>query len=155
MNNSLLIALVDDSVRMVEVAFIDKETGKPDASQRSYTYKCNIPDIKQNDTVVVETYAGFSVACVIDVDTEIDMDSNHSFRWVVQKLDMGDHHRRTLREAKLIVEVNKLRANNMRDQLIANLGVGDRQTLLAHIDGVVDEPEIAPDDVNDLYDNKR
>ena len=57
---------------------------------KRYTYKTRLA-LEEGDPVIVKTPHGISVAKVVEVhsDPEIDPDSRVEFKWIIQKVDVG------------------------------------------------------------------
>lgn len=160
MNNSLLMPIVSDDVKMVAVVFLNDDTG--DDMKQIYTYKCDI-SVNKGDLVIVEARATYKVARVIDDNVPIDMDSKWTYRWIVQLIETSEHEDRLRVENAVISEVNKQRANHARAQIFEAYGIGDRGAILrkAHEDALEDKYEPSnisgvdePLDIDDVDDRK-
>lgn len=124
MNNSSLYApIYDQAVMMHELVF--HNTDGTEQSKR-YTYKSAIA-VEEGDTVVMQARGWFAVGTVKKCNVSIPFDEAHDFKWIIAKIDT--HAADTLQEweATLVEEINRKRAENMRQQLIDNLGVQPNQ----------------------------
>lgn len=124
MNNSSLYApIYDQAVMMHELVFHNNDGTE---QNKRYTYKSAIA-VEEGDTVVMQARGWFAVGTVKKCDVSIPFDETHDFKWIIAKIDT--HAADTLREweASLVEEINRKRAENMRQQLIDNLGVQPNQ----------------------------
>lgn len=69
---------------------------------KEYNFKCDIPDIKVGDMVIVDS-SGYQVVKVVSVDENSDYPAT---KWVVAKVDMS-HHLAKIEKDKKIAEVKK------------------------------------------------
>lgn len=113
-----LLTLLQDNFVTVKVQFQRREenTGTPrsgvwsDACNfgtKKYTYKAlRGLNLVAGDHVIVPAAGGMAVVKVADIDEnlDIDLDANHEYQWVVQKLDTTVYDR-LQKEAKEFYEV--------------------------------------------------
>ena len=94
-------------------------------SSSLYTYKCDIPGIKEGDTVVVDGNR-INVANVARVHHDIPLDKeNITFMWVVGHVDMDTHKRRLDAEKALVRQVQDMRAKAIRQRVWNEMGISD------------------------------
>lgn len=121
MNTHYLHSLIDESVRTVGVRFntaAGTGTSAPLWSQKVYTYKTREP-FSIDDLVVVEVPAGMSVAKVVRVDDDPQLDANTSlaYRWVVQKVDLRAYNALVDDDKRFEREIMKLQRKKHRESL--------------------------------------
>lgn len=150
-NPSLFLPIVDSNVTLVKVKFLQsdwqpEETGYQPGSGKEYTYKTDL-ELEVKDYVVVEARASWAVAQTTEVDVplELENDTRHTYRWVVQHIDIATHEIQHLeREKKLVREINKHRLDHVRAQMLDKLGLPtDARELLRKVDeedAVYEEP---------------
>lgn len=158
MNYSTLSALLDEKVKVVACVFQrNNNESEEDESYlngynqtkrrkanldkfKRYHYKTLLTDLKVGDLVAVECSSGISeqfgvaVVEVVEVDCELDFDSDKTHKWVVNKIDMDRLQEIKFQEDKLISEVRTLerkarKKNILKAMEIDGLEVG-KLTLL-------------------------
>ena len=83
---------------------------------KEYNFKCDVPDIKVGDMVVVESSNGLSVAKVTKIDPE---NTYSATKWVVSKVYMEEYTARVEKEKKLAEVKKRLNAKKKELQDIA------------------------------------
>lgn len=148
-NASLYMALIDDTVKLVDVQFHNQERGE--FGGKTYTYKTDI-DLHKHDIVVVEAREWFAVARVVDDNVMLPMDDDTTkFRWVVQHLNIEDHKSRIAFEQDVVRNVNDLRRKQVRAAVFAELGLTQEgvdkiKALARHDTVIVEETNLFRDD---------
>jgi hypothetical protein len=130
-NTSLYAPIYDQSVMMHKVVFHDNTDGS--CHTREYTYKAAI-HLEPADRVIVEARGWYQIATVSEVNVSIPVeDDNTCYKWIVAKVDLNAAADTRQWEQQLIDEINAKRVENMRQQMIAHLGVHPNEltTLMA------------------------
>lgn len=128
----------------------------PVAEAKQYTFKVSLDDnVKEGDSVVVETEYGLRVAYVTDVHASprIDTDADFEYRWVVQVVDMSRYNRRkeeedTFQDTLQAVERERVREETVKT-MSAHLAEGSKakamfDAALARVSGAVQIENAAP-----------
>lgn len=114
---------------LVDVAF------SADKSSQVYTYKTFYNDLKKGDEVFVKSSAGYIRSVfVVDVrpGSEIDIDSNIEYQWVLGKVAFPEYDQVMAEEAKLKERIDNIRRDKLRENLLSELGLslGDLPLLM-------------------------
>ena len=133
-NTSLYAPIYDQSVMMHEVVYHDTDGTQ---QGKRYCYKSAIK-VEVGDTVLCEARGWYQLCTVVAVDVSIPIETDTKYKWIVANVSLHSHD--TLREWEqgLIDEVARKRVDNIRQQLIANLGVNpnDLTMLMSHDDNI-------------------
>jgi hypothetical protein len=124
MNKTLQIFLVNDEVRGVTVTYAP-EGGR-------YTFKTFDDTLKVDDYVIVESTNsnnstnstnphGFVICQVVETDVEIDLDSPHTYKWVVGRVDTEAHNELLRQEQIVIARIAKAEKRRKRKKLAETL----------------------------------
>ncbi len=126
MNN--ICSLFQDNFKTISVQFQE--------GYKLYTYKClKDVEIEDGDTVVVFARNEYKCATVkaVHENSEIDYDSNITYKWIVQKVDTNLHDEILESEAKFAKAFKQIRKKALKkkavDQFKEFLGE-DEKTLL-------------------------
>lgn len=122
-NSSLYYPLIDDTVRMVSIVFPESFHAPMDGMKK-YSYKCDF-NVSKGDFVVAETRGFLSVGCVVEVDVPLPIESDASYRWIVDVVSIDAHKERLEFEKEIMKSVTKLRAKNMRQSMMHAMGLTD------------------------------
>lgn len=109
------------------------------ADQKTYSYKCNIPDIKVGDKVIVESPQGyFRSVIVAEISDSLDMEPDIAYEWVVSKLDTSEYDQLLVDEAKAIKEIRRMKQASIRRQMIQSAGINQDELdrILLIVNGV-------------------
>lgn len=154
-NPSLYLPIMDKNVTLVKVKFCQAEWEPSDYEYqraKTYTYKTDL-ELEIGDYVAVEARASYAVAIVMEtlVPLELETSSNHQYRWVVSHLDLKAHMRERIEyEKKLVMRVNKMRVDHVRQQMLDRLGLpSDAQSLLEEIKDDDEETAVVDLDYTD------
>ena len=131
-NTSLYAPIYDQSVMMHEVVYHDTDGTQ---QGKRYAYKCAIA-VEVGDTVLCEARGWYQLCTVVKCDVSIPIETDTTYKWIVAKVDMHSHDTLIEWEQGLIAEVARKRVDNIRQQLIANLGVNPNELtmLMSHED---------------------
>lgn len=117
MHNSNILFLINDDARAISVQY--EEHGSKSI------FKTLDQNIKVDDLVVVQsgTRWDMTVAKVVEVDLEINFDSNQTINWIVQKVDTDMFSQIEAREAEAIATVQSAerarKKKELRDAMFA------------------------------------
>jgi len=109
------------------------------ADQKTYSYKCNIPDIKVGDKVIIESSQGcFRSVIVAEISDSLDMEPGIAYKWVVSKLDTSEYDQLLVGEAKAIKEIRRMKQASIRRQMIQSAGINQDELdrILLIVNGV-------------------
>jgi hypothetical protein len=108
---------------IVKCIFENTERSKL-ADVKVYSYKCNIPDVKVGDKVIVESPQGyFRSVVVVEVSDSLEMEQGISYKWVVSKLYLDDYEQLMSKEALAIKHIRRTKQNAIRKQMIESAGI--------------------------------
>jgi hypothetical protein len=81
MQNSTIVLLINDDARAIRAEYED--------GGKKSLFKTLDPTIKVDDLIVVETNTrhGMTVVKVTEVDVDINFDTDHDVKWVIQPVD--------------------------------------------------------------------
>lgn len=121
MNYTTAVMLVNPNIRAIHVIYEAEVEGKP--KQQRYTYKSLDPELKEGDLVVVptDTRHGYTVVKVVDVDVEVDFDSNIQLKWIVGKVDLHQFELVLAEEGKAISAIKASEKRKKREEIKKNL----------------------------------
>ena len=107
---------------VVQVCFVDQYKNR----SKEYSFRTNL-ELKEGDIVVVDTSTnGATVAEVCNTEG----DGKKATRWVIQKVDLAEHRKRIVKEAKLLAlrERLEVRRIQLEDTTVyANLAMQDKK----------------------------
>lgn len=108
---------------IVKCIFENTERSKL-AESKAYSYKCNIPDVKVGDRVIVESSQGyFRSVVVVEISDSLDMEPGVQYKWVVSKLDIDNYEQLLAKEALAIKHIRRTKQNAIRKQMIESAGI--------------------------------
>lgn len=115
MNQSTAIFLVDDHVRAIKASYDDTDNGKV-----IKTFKTLDTNIKVDDFVVVPTHTRhkMTVCKVVEVDVDVDFDSNEEVKWVVASVDKTQHDQIVKQEEVAIKKIRSAEVNKKKMDLL-------------------------------------
>lgn len=117
----ILNAMYNGSI--VKCIFENTERSKI-ADVKTYSYKCNIPDVKVGDRVVVESPQGyFRSVVVVEISDSLDMEPGIAYKWVASKLDIDNYTQLLSKEALAIKHIRRTKQNAIRKQMIESAGI--------------------------------
>lgn len=125
MNYSTAVFLINNKVRAL------KATYQSDQNAARTTFKTLDPSIKVGDFIIVPTNTrhNMTVNKVMEVDVDVDFDSNDQMAWVIGKVDRSGFEKCLEQEAQAITAIKGAELKKKRDDL--------RETLLAkHMDEI-------------------
>ena len=111
MNYSTAIFLINEHARAVAVCY------EPDGKRT--IFKTLDPEVEVDDLVVVETDTrhGYTVCKVVEVDIDLDMDSQQDVRWIVSRLDTSHHDELRGQETEAIKAIKSAELRKKREDL--------------------------------------
>lgn len=119
-NQSLYAPIYDKSVMMHECQYHNDDG---EITSRPYVFKCAI-HVQEGDTVVAQTRGWYQLVTVTRCNVSIPVeDEERVYRWIVAKVDTHSHDTILEWEQQLVDEIAEKRIENMRQQMIAALGV--------------------------------
>lgn len=129
MKQSLIVFLINDHVRAVKGIYEEGGTAA--------TFKTLDPDIRVGDFCVVQstTRLNMTVFKVVEVDVDVDLESNVDVPWVVQRIDMDAFNGTLAQEQKAISAVQAAEKARKREEL--------RKSLFANHEATINALEIA------------
>jgi hypothetical protein len=115
MDNSNIVFLINDDIRAVKAIY--DEGGSAD------TFKTMDPSVKVGDILVVESSTRHKVTTVkvVEVEVDINFDSNVAVKWVVAKVNMDAFADILVMENDAIAAVNSAERKRKKDALRASL----------------------------------
>ena len=121
MNYSTAVMLVNKSIRAVRTIY-QPEIASDRTKQTRYTFKTIDENIKVGDLVLVptDTRFGFTVNEVVEVDIDVDFDSNVQVKWVVSKVDLKAYEEIHAMENRLIDVIKKGELRKRRETIMQN-----------------------------------
>jgi len=122
MNYTTAIFLVNRDVRAVLVTYEADEVGKPPTAPREL-FKTFDQSIAVDDLVVVPTATRhlMTVVKVVEVDVEVDFDSNKEAKLIICKTDRSDYDRLLKLEAAAIQAIKSAEVRKRREELAEKL----------------------------------
>lgn len=94
------------------------------AESKAYSYKCNIPDVKVGDRVIVESSQGyFRSVVVVEISDSLDIKPGVQYKWVVSKLDIDNYEQLLAKETLAIKHIRRTKQNAIRKQMIESAGI--------------------------------
>lgn len=122
MNYSTSVFLINDTLRAVQGSYEADEPAKGYVAPRE-TFKTWDKTLEVGDLVVVPTTTrhNFTVIKITAVDTDVDFDSKVEVRWIVGRVDIGQHQKNVAQEAEAIDRIKSAEKRKKRDDLRKNL----------------------------------
>lgn len=116
MNYSTSVFLINEHVRAVSCIYEDE---RENPGQKSWTYKTLDASIKVGDLVVVPsgTRHKMTVAKVVEVDADIDFNSDIQYKWIVQRVDREAHETVLKQEAEAMAFVKSADKRRHKEEL--------------------------------------
>lgn len=146
MNYSSAVMLLNPNIRAIKVSYDDSQ-----GRQQTYTFKTFDPDIEVDDLVVVPTTTrhGFTVCKVVEVDVDVDFDSNIHLKWIASKIDIRAYQNVLAEEERLIKvmqESERLAKRKEIAEKMKNLyeGVGLEKLAISHVKDPIDAKLMRP-----------
>lgn len=117
MHDSNRIFLASDTVRAVKGIFETDVNDQPTAKRE--LFKTFNAGLKAGDLVNVETGTRHkcSVVKIVEVDVDIDIESNEPTRWIIGKVDTSEYDKFQAMEAEMISEMKKAELKAKRDDM--------------------------------------
>lgn len=117
-NYSTAICMVNKNVRGVRVNY-DGSTAK------EYTFKTFDDTLKEDDLVLVptDTRHGYTVCKVVEVNVDLDQESDIKYKWVVGKVDLTAFNEIIKQEEQVIAAVKEAIIAKKRDDLAQAFGL--------------------------------
>lgn len=138
MNYSTAVFLVNDKVRAISATYLrdgfdDQGRPAPGSKAQQTTFKTFDQAIKKDDLIIVPTKTrhGFTVCKVVDVDLEIDLETNISIDWVAGVFEDSEHKRMLAMEEKMVETIRSAEKNRKREELRKSLMADSETKLLA------------------------
>lgn len=131
MHDSNRIFLASDTVRAVKGIFETDVNNQPTA-KREY-FKTFSASLKVGDLVNVETSTrhGVSVIRIVEVDVDIDVESDEQTRWIIGKVETAEYEKFKTMEADMVSEMKKAELKAKRDDMRAKV-MGRHADILAN-----------------------
>lgn len=122
MNYTTAIFLVNRDVRAVLVTYEADEVGKPPTAPREL-FKTFDQSIAVDDLVVVPTATRhlMTVVKVVEVDVEVDFDSNKEAKWIICKTDSDGYNHVLKLEASAVQAIKSAEVRKRREELADKL----------------------------------
>lgn len=113
MYNGIIVKCIFESVQRSKLSDV-----------KTYSYKCNIPDIKVGDSVIVESTDGyFRSVVVVEISDSLDIEPGIRYKWIVSKLELDGYDELLKSEAQAIKEIRRMRQKSIRKQMIQAAGI--------------------------------
>jgi len=111
MHNSKIVLLINDDVRLIKGAYDEGATPE--------VFKTMDQGIVKDDFCVVEsgTRHGMTTVKVTEVDIDIDFDSHHEVKWVVQRINKEDFDDLLAMEKNAIIKVQEAEKRRRKAEL--------------------------------------
>lgn len=92
MNYSTAIFLINDNARAIRVQYEPKD---PNENPNAYIFKTLDKAVKLHDYVVIPTGTrhGMTVVKVVEVNVNIDLNSQVQLKWIIARVDRTEHER--------------------------------------------------------------
>ena len=131
MHDSNRIFLASDTVRAVKGIFETDVNNQPTAKREFF--KTFNASLKVGDLVNVETSTrhGVSVIKIVEVDVDIDVESNEPTRWIIGKVETAEYEKFRTMEADMVSEMKKAELKAKRDDMRAKV-MGRHADILAN-----------------------
>lgn len=116
MNKSLAVFLASNECRMIKISY------EPD-DKSPVGFKTFDKSLKVDDLVVIPTNTRheFTVAKVVAVDIEVDLDTGTQYQWIAGRFDPKGHLSTLEREAKMLEAIRSAELKRKREQLKSDL----------------------------------
>lgn len=137
MNYSTSVFLINQKVRAISCNYEPNE-------RKITVYKSLDETIAAGDFVVVptETRHRFTVARVVEVDVDVDFDSNEQMNWIVARVDKTAHELTLKQEEAAIAVVKSAEIRRKRDELAAAMLKDNKEKFkLLDLADLGDKPE--------------
>lgn len=130
MNHSTTVFIANPDVRALRVSY---EENSCKEKEDKYVFKTFDKNIKIDDYVVIptDTRHNMTVGKVIEVDVDINFDSSHEFKWIIDRVNKKPYEEVLLQEQIIIKEVRTIEFTHKRQQLQSALGMNDPEKLKA------------------------
>lgn len=115
MNYSTAIMLLNEDIRAVKVIYEHEDN----TSQTRYIFKTFDKSIEVDDLVTVptDTRHRFTVVKVIEVDVDVDFESDIKINWIVGKVDTEENERLLSEEVKMIEVMKESEKRRKREEI--------------------------------------
>jgi len=136
MNYSTAVFLVNDKIRAISATYEKDgyEDGRPTpGAAKKITFKTFDQAIKKGDLIIVPTNTrhGFTICKVVDVDIELDYETNNQIDWVAGVFEDAEHKRMLAMEEKMVETIRSAEKNRKREELRKSLMADSETKLLA------------------------
>ncbi len=127
MNYTTAIFLLNPNVRAVMCNY------EPDAPDKKVMFKTLNPNIKIGDFVIVPTRTrhGMTVSKVVEVDVDVDFDSQVLVDWLIETINRTTHNETIAQEAEAIAVIKSAERTKKRRELAAAILVDSKEALTA------------------------
>lgn len=127
MNYTTAIFLLNKNVRAVMCNY------EPDAPDKKVMFKTLDPNIRVGDFVIVPTKTrhGMTVSKVVEVDVDVDFDSQTLVDWLIEVINRTTHNATVAQEAEAISVIKSAERTRKRNELAAALLVDSKEALTA------------------------
>ena len=127
MNYTTAVFLINKNVRAVLCNY------EPDAPDKKTMFKTLDAQIREGDFVIVPTKTrhGMTVSKVVEVDVDVDFDSQTLVCWVVGKIDQTQFDATRAQEEDAIAVIKSAEKTKKRNELAAALLVDSKDALKA------------------------
>lgn len=129
MHSSLNAFLLNDQLRAFHCVYEGREKETP------MTFKSFDDTIKKDDLVVVptDTRVGFTVVKVVDVDVEVNFQSNMEVKWIVDKVDVAKYDTTIKEEENALKHIRAAEFAAQKRELAEKMKLSEdeRKTLLS------------------------
>lgn len=117
MHDSNRIFLASDTVRAVKGIF-ETDTNNQPTAKREY-FKTFNTTLKVGDLVNVETSTrhGVSVIKIVEIDVDIDIESNEPTRWILGRVETAEYEKFKTMEGDMVSEMKKAELKAKRDDM--------------------------------------
>ncbi len=131
MNHSTSVFLTSDDVRAIRVSYEEGATYKE--KEDKYVFKTFDKNIKVDDLVVIptDTRHKMTVGKVMEVDIDINFDSQHEYRWVIDRVNDAPYKEVLEQEKAIVKEVRDLELQHKKQSLRTAMGAQDPNKLKA------------------------
>lgn len=120
MNYSTAVMLINENIRAIQTIY---EPDEPGRKQPRTIFKTLDSSINTGDFVVVptDTRHGMTVVEVVEVDVDVDFESNTPVKWIISKVEIEENNKILKEEEKWIEALKESEKRRKREEIKANM----------------------------------
>lgn len=121
MNNRHLMTLLQENYTTVEAIFTGKQSDADNPDLKRYTYKIPLnAGYVEGDFAVVVSPSGLTVVMIVKIHQKpkIDLDSEFTYKWLVQRLDLTEYEERQQKEETFLEMLTDIERTHQRNILL-------------------------------------